>query len=58
MKIGISKLHVSLGCWPFYGDGSVVNSLFIAALIVCVDSLFLCLVFCYTMHSVLGLLRP
>ena len=42
MKIGISKLHVSLGCLRFYGDGSVVNSLIIAALIVCVDSLFLC----------------
>ena len=56
MKIGISKMHVSLGCSPFYGDGSVVNSLFIAALIVCVDSLFLCLVFCYIMYSVLGLL--
>ena len=35
MKIGISKLHVSLGCCPFYGNGSVVNSLIIAALIVC-----------------------
>ena len=42
MKIGISKLHVSLCCWPFYGVGSVVNSLIIVALIVCVDSLFLC----------------
>ena len=54
--MGISKMHFSFGCLPFYGDGSVVNSLFIVALIVCVDSLFLCLVFCYTMHSVLGLL--
>ena len=56
MKIGISKMHVSLGCSPFYGDGSVVNSLFIATLSVCVDSLFLCLVFCYIMYSLLGLL--
>ena len=56
MKIGISKLHVSFGCCPFYGDGSVVNSLIIAAHIVCVDFFVSVLVFCYTKHSVLGLL--
>ena len=39
MKIGISNLHISLGCCPFYGGGSVVNSLFIVALIVCVGFL-------------------
>ena len=48
-------LHVSLGCCLFYGGGSVVNSLYIAALIVCgVLCLAFALLVCYTIHCVIS----